>query len=586
MFRFWINDDSDRDGMNENDSEHDRPGHGSNHADDHVNGRCDLLDFTPVWIDASEVFPADTPTRLRNQIRWVLRSTNANVVVSSLHRSEANKFLLAESPDYGPKLDKHILDAEVQCRFGFFFLSDGFNAAVHSGDGNGVFLVEGKSEGPDLRFAGWRKMHDVALARANVQFSSVTNMYWYHSLRGAEQTDNFQIPVTNALSNLLTDNPKDTDVFFTHGFRVKADEAEAWGAEVFKRLWQAGSNARFHMFTWSGDYGWPDSGLYFPQNVYNALKTGDPLKRLVEREQPDPEKRILMTQSLGNMVACEALRQGLYVSKYFMFDAAVASETFDATLQNTNTVTRNKYVPMSWRTYPQRSWASYWYTWFLSDPNDSRRLMGWPGRYTEALTHVGDVYNYYSSGDETFYEKENPPWLLGGLAASPANYSWQKQETRKGSYSIAGTPYGGWGFHSWVVNEGKVLYSPVILPIDMLRVKHFTVEDAEYMVTLGTIPDTPVFNRGYAPMFNRNATQDEVFMALAKCVPAISSPVGGFETYIELIENHDLNDELYKNDWGRPAVDGETPWKHSDMKDMAYYHVFKLYRQIVEKGEF
>ena len=103
--------------------------------------------------------------------------------------------------------------------------------------------------------------------------------------------------------------------------------------------------------------------------------------------------------------------------------------------------------------------------------------------------------------------------------------------------------------------------------------------------TVPTFPNDPVFNRGYVPMFSRNATRDEVFMTLAKCVPAISSPVGGVGTYAELIENHDLNDEFYKNDWGRPVVNGETPWKHSDMKDIAYYHVYKFYKQIVEKGE-
>ncbi len=288
------------------------------------------------------------------------------------------------------------------------------------------------------------------------------------------------------------------------------------------------------------------------------------------------------------MVACEALRQGLYVSKYFMFDAAVASEAFDASLQNADTATRNKYVPTSWRTYPQRSWASYWYTWFLSDPNDARRLMGWPGRYTEALTHAGEVYNYFSSGDETFEEEENPPWLLTGIISSPAYYCWQKQETRKGSYSIAGTPYGGWGFHSWVVNEGEVLYSPGIPPIDMSRVKHFTVEDTEDMVALGTIPDTPVFNRGYAPMFNRNATQDEVFMTLAKCVPAISSPVGGTNINVDVIlENIDMNLDDIKgvqrpNLWGRRPT--KSSWLHSDMKDMAFYYVYKLYEQLIQKG--
>ena len=52
-----------------------------------------------------------------------------------------------------------------------------------------------------------------------------------------------------------------------------------------------------------------------------------------------------MAQSLGNMMACEALRQGLTADQYFMFDAAVASEAIDAAYQDDSPATRVKYVP-------------------------------------------------------------------------------------------------------------------------------------------------------------------------------------------------------------------------------------------------
>lgn len=39
------------------------------------------------------------------------------------------------------------------------------------------------------------------------------------------------------------DAPMDRDVFFTHWFNVSAEDARAWGSEVFKRLWQSGSDA-------------------------------------------------------------------------------------------------------------------------------------------------------------------------------------------------------------------------------------------------------------------------------------------------------------------------------------------------------
>ena len=70
-----------------------------------------------------------------------------------------------------------------------------------------------------------------------------------------------------------------------------------------------------------------------------------------------------MTQSLGNMVACEALRENLRVGKYFMFDAAVPSEAVDGTLQDADTATRMKYVPSEWQDYAnacRRRWIRSW----------------------------------------------------------------------------------------------------------------------------------------------------------------------------------------------------------------------------------
>ena len=92
-------------------------------------------------------------------------------------------------------------------------------------------------------------------------------------------------------------------------------------------------------------------------------------------------------------------------------------------------------------------------------------------------------------------------------------------------------------------------------------------------------------------MFNRNATQNEVFMALAKCVPAISSPVGGMPlTSLTAINNVDMNMPDAQlgvprpNDWGRKHKTFVKAWLHSDMKDMAFFYVHELYKQLGQKG--
>ena len=153
------------------------------------------------------------------------------------------------------------------------------------------------------------------------------------------------------------------------------------------------------------------------------------------------------------------------------------------------------------------------------------------------------------------------------MLESTANYCWQKQETLKGSGLPGGTAYGGWDFHRIL---GEALYDRI---------------SAGEAVASGSVTNVPVFNRGYSPMFSREASQEEVFMSLAKYVPAVSSAVGGRSILESAVENHDLNEgTVYRDGWGRDSDDGEIPWKHSDMKDMAYRHVYKLYLQLVMKG--
>ena len=117
------------------------------------------------------------------------------------------------------------------------------------------------------------------------------------------------------------------------------------------------------------------------------------------------------------------------------------------------------------------------------------------------------------------------------------------------------------------------------------RMERYAPDQAAAMVADRSITNNPVFNRGFSPMLDGNASEDDQWLAVAKYVPAVSSPVGGMALREEIIENHDLNEgEVFRNGWVRSAVNNGIPWKHSDMKDVAYFFVYKLYFQIVEKG--
>ncbi len=101
-------------------------------------------------------------------------------------------------------------------------------------------------------------------------------------------------------------------------------------------------------------------------------------------------------------------------------------------------------------------------------------------------------------------------------------------------------------------------------------------ELAWHFTQLGLVAGSAFVRGAFTP-------EDDIFLALAKHIPALSSPVGG-RAALGQYHDFDLNDGEYRNNWGRihPVFGGA--WLHSDMKDMAYFYVYKLYDQLVEKG--
>ena len=674
VFRHWINDDADSGDVGTSDS--DRPGaqtgrfefdgRDPNYDNDHVDGKCDLIDFVPVKLNVGclkTMDIADDPG-----IEFYLKQADGavNVIWTSLTSENARSFQIVDAACCGESfVQKPETASTVRVTADGIRLPREFARLILENPSAGVVMVEGREE-TKAPLVFECKLGGKTLFRAelNLSISGVEEMYRLASLRDAAEAPSFSAEVPPLPTN-QPDATKDLDVFFLHGFNVNAEAARAWGSEVFKRLYQSGSNARFHMLPWRGDYRWVEgvgltttlSALHYPHNAWFAQRTGGALKRYVEAAQPDSAKRILMTQSLGNMVGCEALREGLFVSKYFMFDAAVPSEAIDGALraEDSGDATFQKYVRPDWRDYTNACWASNWHRLFERNVNDARAQMGWSNRFAEAVANATEVFNYYSSGDAVFTEVDDVPSLLddvvhwdGGfnwllhvipypdLSAAFENHSWQKQEVLKGMSSLAGTASGGWGFMMFASNRFYV-YEPgdgalhvhwtshrpwaeeqffvrnvsdgSLTPITESELKSrygvtddqiliarttrvpalvpYSPYDAVSMVVDESIKDNPIFDvNGAQEMLNANATDDDVFLALAKHVPALSSPVGGTNVVLGTrIENQDLNEpNNYRNGWGRNHPTFKKSWLHSDMKDMAHFYVYKLYEQLVRKG--
>ena len=166
---------------------------------------------------------------------------------------------------------------------------------------------------------------------------------------------------------------------------------------------------------------------------------------------------------------------------------------------------------------------------------------------------------------------------MGALNITAEAYCWQKQETHKGIEPVAGSLKGGWGFYYWKeMAYGQSYY-----------VK-YSAATAGDMVADGSITNNPVFYCPGTQMDNRNASQDNIWRALAEYVPAVSSPVGGNRIWSTVGRNVNLNDNSAQgiprpNGWGRSHNVFNESWFHSDMKDMAYRYVFKLYDELVHK---
>ena len=239
-----------------------------------------------------------------------------------------------------------------------------------------------------------------------------------------------------------------------------------------------------------------------------------------------------MAHSLGNMVVSSMIQDhGLTVSKYLMCNSAVPAEAYDPD----PSLRVPQLVHPDWEVYPTNTWAASYHSLFDGFPDDDRRRLGWPGRFSDVAQYA---VNFYSTGDEVLELAEgNSLWLGTGTGTLDFGHmSWHKQELFKGRGIIdglGGTDWSGWRFNGrWrslhpAGREWEVRYTPE-------QAAGFSSIASNY----------------------RNFNLDDL--------------------------DEDNGGVARPNDWPvRNEYEGQ--WLHSDMKDVAYFYDFLLYRKIVEK---
>ena len=600
-FRFWVNDDSDGgDVCSGRDYTDDRPGGPllPDHLDFWVNGRRDLVDFAPVWIDLSDVFPAGVPARFRDGVEWKLRSPCLNAVWTSLGPGEAGSFQRTESGDggFGPSL------ARPARRAWTVSLSEGVSLAKKApaferllrGGERGVFLAEGSREGAELAVEGTFRAggssRQVADGRAKVNVSSVSKMYRRLNLRaaipGGEEDGEESLGDPENWPDAEHGSPG--HVVLVHGFNVNPEEAESAAAETFKRLWQSGLDSAFTSVTWFGNEGQFDTyvlgtvSLAYYANALHAFETAPFLAR---RLNALPGPKTVVAHSLGNVLVSSAIKDhGLACARYCMLNAAVASEAYDGGARSAG------MVDPEWVNVPPRFRATGWHALFDGEAfaGDLRRTLAWRGRFAG----IPNAVNFYSASEDVVGNV-----LSGSVVA--AQSVWVAQERLKGTVAmwaldvVPGSSIvceGGWGVNAryavdscWYVSGPGFKTNMVHGMSDVQAITNslFTPFGIEEEGMHGTAVFTGA-GSAHGALTHREWLRARF---LADAIPAESGAVGANALGVSGITDVQLDADCIANaDKWPKKKNGNPVWEHSDFKNVAYFFVYGLFDRLVGKN--
>ena len=580
QLRHWYNDDDDE--GNANESQGDIPAASSTPdcANNHVDGKCDVLDFTPVWIDMGAAL-----NKIAEQLGKSCTLTLAqedgtvNLVWTSLTKDTVANFLKTSVGSCGSSLTANLAAADtVHLTEEELELPESFINLMKGDRNKGVILIEGCSPDGDssrvsvspiiLRvYEKPRASDSIPLCelRLPLSLSSVEEMYRWLDLRQILGATSYIASRLGAPSNLPDSECDGKNYIFVHGYNVSKEDARGWAAEMFKRLRQSGSQSMFTAVDWYGDYSQFEIPFYdnvspdYYKNVEHAFRSAP---ALVSQCAALPGAKVMLAHSLGNMlVSSAAVDHGLNYVKYCMINAAVPLEAYD----------RQAYAPQmidkAWTSVSNGLWASRWGGQF--EEGDFRRTLSWKGRFAG----IQNAINFYSQSDEVL---ENP--LSFGLGGA-----WAKQEIFKGVSVWKGINglhienvnvacEGGWG-----INPYFAIRPDYYLPLKgFIGVRFRGYSDSVIRPLFTPFTDSSLHRNGF------DWRTDDVLRArmLGDAIPAESFATGANPLAVVSIGNYDMAAHRQN---GSPRLLTDK-WKHSDIKNVAFYYVYQIFERIIEES--
>jgi len=589
VYHFWVNDDDDH-GV---DSGNDIPGSGSKDGgNSEVDSVRDLVDFFPVYVDLAQAIYVLGTT----DFTYALQHNQGGMgfVYTDLTPGNAGAYLTDKATA------ERVAGQTVNRISGSgngFVLDDDFLTGIRW-NGIGVILVEASlaGSGPLILNIMDSSGNVVFSTELDLSITGVEDMYRQVNISYVFTGPVALTPWLPEPSNMPDSESNGKNLVFVHGFNVSPEEARGWHAEMFKRLYWSGSNAKFMGITWDGD-----TGKNYHKAVINAFQASSKLKYYLSSLMGDT---VIAAHSLGNVVVSEAIaNHGLRPEKYFMFNAAMPIEAFDAGQQTTaeGLSMRDNMTNPKWVDYDERLWASEWYDLFSA--GDNRSKLTWRNRYAEVPSKTA-VHNYYSSGENVLANGDGDiPSTMIDLKFNDGRLAWVFQEMVKGRDGTLATynlvmpdQHAGWQFNGEAYDANSLLPThQVMKPADTTNItdealmlepffERFVVEGKEDGYWWSPYDGSALYGLDGDADASRQAGYSRTqYKLLGEAVPALSFAVGA--NSVEDIEDpvrggRNVDMQSKKTGWPKKS----TEWEHSDMKNIAYPYVHKIFDDVVTAG--
>lgn len=261
-------------------------------------------------------------------------------------------------------------------------------------------------------------------------------------------------------------------------------------------------------------------------------------------------------------------------------------------------------------TYSTTLWASEWHDLF--SPGDGRKVLTWRDRFAGVTG-----YNFYSSSENVLARYTGDPDLLAvaNIAVTSGQNAWALQERLKGRridlvVAAIGSLYGGWQFN---LTDPADPSDPIYYENNPPSFNRYPLAPSSLSISNTLAQRLPLFDPGFGDNFglertgNTTTTRGPSWIRdlygssgsstastytkratlLAQDFPALTQPTGANPQDIFSSAGTDQRnfDEIGfatipVGTWPR----SDNSWLHSDIKDVGYPYLFKIFDRYVTIG--